>query len=53
MPAMVAKRRGLCAACSLPIEMGEVITYKRGRAASHGLLRERCDSSAESVRNSL
>jgi hypothetical protein len=35
MPVMVAKRRGTCAACSLPIEVGEVITYERAVGPRH------------------
>ncbi len=32
---MTAKRRAPCAACSLPIEPGEVITYERTVGARH------------------
>ena len=32
---MTANRRGPCAVCSLPIELGEVITYERTVGARH------------------
>lgn len=35
MPTIVAKRRGPCAVCSMPVERGEVITYERAVGPRH------------------
>lgn len=35
LPTLVAQRRGLCVACSLPIEQGEVMLYERAFGARH------------------
>ncbi|SEN38113.1 hypothetical protein SAMN05444354_1501 [Stigmatella aurantiaca] len=41
MPVMVAMRRRPCAVCSLPIEVGEVITYERAVGPRHMACSER------------